>query len=241
MIDIHTHILPNVDDGATSTGESLQMIERMERDGVTHIVATPHCNQNAPLFREDIKPRVEELNALLVSLKSQATVLAGSEISLFSDADFRAHYESGEFCHLGDTPLYSLIEFPWSNEEVPKNALETIDWMISRGTTPIIAHPERTPFLRESPRFIQELVSRGAILQLTSDSVCGFGSTQSKTMSEMILRAFEPVVLASDSHNLERCSRLSAGYDQVAQKFGSARAELLRSYSNSILQNILNA
>ncbi len=241
MIDIHTHILPELDDGARSSTEALEMIERMERDGITHVVATPHCNQNAPLFRDDINPRVEALNTLLASLKSKITVLPGSEISLFNSEDFRAHYDSGEFCHLGDKPLYTLIEFPWRDEQVPADALQTIEWLIAQGTTPIIAHPERTPYLRGNPRLIQDLVKCGAILQLTVDSVLGVTSTQSKTMSEMLLRAFEPIVIASDSHNLGRCSGLSAGYEKVAQKFGKGRADLMRSYSNSILQNILNA
>lgn len=241
MIDIHTHILPNLDDGAGSSSEALEMIERMERDGMTHVVATPHCNLNAPLYRDDIVPRVADLNALLTSLKSKITVLPGSEISLFDSEVFRTHYDDKTYCHLGDMPMYSLIEFPWHSDEVPPDALETIDWMVAKGTTPIIAHPERTPFLRENARFIQELVKRGAILQLTVDSVCGMTSSQSKTMAEMLLRAFEPVVLASDSHNLARCSGLSIGYQKVAQKFGKARADLMLSYSNSILQNILNA
>ena len=241
MIDIHTHILPNLDDGASSPTESLEMIERMERDGITHVVATPHCTRTAPLYRDEIIARVGELNTLLVSLQSKVTVLAGSEISFFDADDFQAHYEHGDFCHLGDKPLYSLIEFPWHSEDVPANAMETIDWMIARGTTPIIAHPERTPYLRENPRLLQELTSRGAILQLTVDSVCGMTSAQSKTMSDMILRAFEPVVLASDSHSLARCSGLSIGHERVEQKFGKARADLLRSYNNAILQNILNA
>ena len=240
MIDIHTHILPNVDDGASSPTESLEMIERMERDGITHVVATPHCNRSAPFFRDEIVPRVEELNLLLTSLQSKITVLPGSEISLFNSEDFRANYDAGKFCLLGDKPKYALVEFPWRNGEVPKDALETLEWLISRGTTPIIAHPERTPFLRENPRFIQELVARGAILQLTADSVLGTTSAQSKTTAEMVLRAFEPVVLASDSHNLGRCSGLSSGYEKVEQTFGKARADLMRSYSNAILQNILN-
>lgn len=241
MIDIHTHILPNVDDGASSPSETLKMLEKMERDGVTYVVATPHCNVGTPLFRDEIVPRVEDLNRVLATLNAKIRVLPGSEISLFSSEYFRANYENGNYCHLGDKTLYSLIEFPWHNSDVPKDALETIVWLKEQGTTPVIAHPERTPFLRENPRFIQDLVKHGAILQVTVDSLCGLTSTNAKTVAEMLLRNFEPIVLASDSHNLARCSGLSMGYQKVAQKFGMARAKMMLAYSNAMLQNILDA
>jgi len=241
MIDIHTHILPNTDDGARSPEESLEMIARMERDGITHIIATPHCTSRAPLFRDEIKKRVATLNALLQEEKSKVVVLPGSEISFFDAADYRANYEAGRFCHLGDKPLYSLLEFPWRNEQVPSGALEHIEWMLEQGTTPIIAHPERTPYLRENATLLKEMVACGAVIQLTVDSVSGQQSAQSQMMAETILRTFEPVVLASDSHNMGRCSGLSVGYERVARKFGKARAANLMAHSNVILQNILAA
>ena len=241
MIDIHTHILPNVDDGARSPEESLEMVARMESDGITHIIATPHCTSRAPLFRDQIKERVATLNTLLQEKKLKVVVLPGSEISFFDAADYRANYQAGRFCHLGDKPLYSLLEFPWRNEQVPNGGLEHVEWMIAQGTTPIIAHPERTPYLRENPILLKEMVACGAIIQLTVDSLCGQQSAQSKIMAETILRTFEPVVLASDSHNMGRCSGLSVGYERVARKFGKARAGQLLAHSNAILQNILDA
>jgi protein-tyrosine phosphatase len=240
MIDIHTHILPNVDDGARSPEESLQMIARLERDGMTHIIATPHCTSRAPLFRDEIKRRVAVLNALLQEKKSKVVVLPGSEISFFDAGDYRANYQAGRFCHLGDKPLYSLLEFPWRSEQVPNGALEHIEWILEQGTTPIIAHPERTPYLRENPTLLKEMVACGAIIQLTVDSLCGLQSAQSKIIAESILRTFEPVVLASDSHNMGRCSGLSVGYERVARKFGKARAQQLMAHSDAILQSILN-
>lgn len=241
MIDIHTHILPNADDGARSPEESLEMIARLERDGITHIIATPHCTSRAPLFRDEIKSRVASLNALLQEQKSKVVVLPGSEISFFDAADYRANYQAGRFCHLGDKPLYSLLEFPWRSEQVPGGALQHIEWMLEQGTTPIIAHPERTPYLRENPTLLTEMVACGAIIQLTVDSLCGQQSARSQSVAESILRTFEPIVLASDSHNMARCSGLTMGYERVARKFGKARAQQLRAHSDSILQSILNA
>lgn len=241
MIDIHTHILPNVDDGASSLAESLQMLERMERDGTTYVVATPHYNAGTQLSRAEIVERVVALNAALDGTKLKIQVLPGAEIALLDPDAFREAYEAGTLCHLGDKAAYTLLEFPWRSEDVPTGALELIGWLVARGTTPVIAHPERTPYLRENPRVLQELVQRGAILQVTVDSVCGLTSGQSKMMAESILRAFEPVVLASDSHNLARCSGLSTGLKAVARKFGMPRAALIQNYSNAMLQNILNA
>lgn len=225
MIEIHCHILPETDDGAADLEESLTMLRRMKKDGVTHVVATPHCTRTAPLFRGDITARVEKLRHEMqrAGLESIA-IFPGSEISFFDAAQYRDNYQSGQFCHLGGNNEYSLLEFPWTRADIPAQPLAHIEWMLAQGTTPILAHPERTPFLRENPLLLKQMHDTGAWIQITVDSVSGRFDSSLASLCALLIDKFERVVIATDSHNLRRCSSLSEGYKTVAQKFGQDRA-----------------
>src|SRR5262245_20220033 len=102
MIDIHCHILPNVDDGPQTLDESLRMAEFLVADGVTCVVATPHCHRFIHLLRRDIVPRVAELNQKLQAAKIPLQVLPGAEIQVTNTAEYRREFEAGLYCHLGD-------------------------------------------------------------------------------------------------------------------------------------------
>jgi protein-tyrosine phosphatase len=239
MIDIHCHILPRIDDGARSLQESLAMIRTYVRDGVTHLVATPHCNSHLQLYRADIIPQVQRLNDVIRMQGINLMVLPGSEIQLINVAQYRKTYEKGLFCHLGDGRTFTLLEFPWRYEKYPDGAAEQVFWLRERGMTPIIAHPERQPFFRDNPELVHELVDAGAWLQLTVDSVTGVNGPPAQIAAETIISTYLDVVLASDAHRMERCSGLTVGYETVEARFGTARAEDLDARANYILQNIL--
>lgn len=241
ILDIHCHILPRVDDGPHSLSESLAMIRKMAREGITHVVATPHCNRGLPLFRDDILPHVARLNEAIEMQRLPVKILPGSEISLYDTARYRELYADGVLCHLGDNRAFSLLEFPWRREEAPQNAVELVAWLREQGTTPIVAHPERTPLLREDHNFIQSLVEAGAWLQITVDSLLGVNSGVARVVAEGLLRQYSDIVLATDSHNLNRCSGIAAGCNAVRERFGDARADDLLKRSRSILQSILPA
>src|SRR5436305_569482 len=108
MLDLHCHILPGVDDGPKSLGESLDVARLCVRDGITHITATPHCNRAWPFYRPDILPRVAAFNAELAKAGVSLTVLPGSEIQLTDVAAYRADFEAGVYCHLGNGHAFTL-------------------------------------------------------------------------------------------------------------------------------------
>jgi protein-tyrosine phosphatase len=240
MLDIHCHILPQVDDGPTSLSESLAMLHRMQADGVTHVIATPHCNQNLQLFRDVIPLHVARLNEAAQHKKIAVTVLSGSEIALQHTENYRRNYEQGKLCHLGDNPKFSLLEFPWQKERFPEGVVELLVWLRERGTTPIVAHPERTPCLRENREMLRRLVDAGAWLQITVDSLCGVNTPRASDIAREIISEYSNVVLASDSHNLKRCSGLSIGYETVEREWSRARADDLKNRADTILQKILS-
>src|SRR5687768_514007 len=109
LFDLHCHILPEVDDGAPSLQEALAMARIYVADGVTCVVATPHCHRYVHLLRRDIVPAVARFNEELRAEEVQLTVLPGSEIQVVDTTGYRREFERGDFCHLGDGREFTLL------------------------------------------------------------------------------------------------------------------------------------
>src|ERR1700682_1530937 len=108
MLDLHCHILPRVDDGAASLDEAVAMARFCVQDGITHVVATPHCHRHCRLLRDAILPHVARLHRELSAAGAPLTVLPGSEIQVTDAADYRREFEAGLYCHLGDGSAFTL-------------------------------------------------------------------------------------------------------------------------------------
>jgi len=235
MFDPHCHILPGVDDGASSVEDAIAMAQFCVRDGITHIAATPHCHRHTRLLRADILPHVARLNAELAEAGVPLTVLPGSEVQVIDSAVYRREFETGLYCNLGDCPAFTLLEFNWNDEFYPPDAPELVRWLCDRGTTPIVAHPERHGFFGKDPGRLRALVDAGAWLQVTVDSLLGNHGRAPQSSGEALLRAYPAAVLATDAHNLRRCSGLSVGFAWVHARLGAARSEELRSRADQVL------
>jgi protein-tyrosine phosphatase len=236
MLDIHCHILPGVDDGAASLDESLAMARCCENDGVTHIIATPHCNRHYRLFRADILPHVARLNDELAKVKIALRVLPGSEIQVTDTAAYRREFDAGLYCHLGDDSAFTLLEFG-KLEQYPTDVAELVSWLRQRGTTPIIAHPERYDYFAADPGRLRALTAAGAWLQVTVASLLGHLGHVPQVFGEMLLREYRDSVLATDAHSLLHSSGsgLLAGYTWVRQRMGETWAEDLQARENILL------
>ena len=239
MFDLHCHILPEVDDGAASLDEAMAMARFCVRDGITHVVATPHCHRFTRLLRSEILPQVARLNEELSQAGIALTILAGSEVQVIETAAYRSDFEAGLYCHLGDSRAFTLLEFPWNKELYPEDAPQLISWLHRQGMTPIVAHPERQRFFEEKPKRLRALVEAGAWLQVTVDSLLGNHGPAPQSFGEELLRSYSEAVLATDAHNLRRCSGLSAGYAWVQERLGAVRADQLRARADRILSALL--
>jgi protein-tyrosine phosphatase len=239
MLDLHCHILPGIDDGAASLDEALAMARFCVQDGITHVVATPHCHRHCRLLRHDILPHVARLNEELTQAGVPLIVLPGSEIQVTDTTAYRRDFEAGLYCHLGDGHTFTLLEFNWKPEMYPAHAPELIAWLRTQGMTPIVAHPERHRFFADDPARLRALVSAGAWLQVTVDSLLGNHGPDPEAAGEQLLRTYPDAVLATDAHNLRRCSGLSAGYAWVEERLGVRRADDLRSRADQVQASLI--
>jgi protein-tyrosine phosphatase len=235
MLDLHCHILPGVDDGAASMDEALAMARFCVADGITHVVATPHCNRTCRMLRADVLPHVARLSDELARAEIPLVVLPGSEIQVTDSAAYRREFGAGLYCHLGDSTAFTLLEFGWREEQYPPDAQDLIAWLRGRGCTPILAHPERYGFFSQDPARLRALVDAGAWLQVTVDSLLGNHGPAPKESGEQLLRAYSEAVLSTDAHNMRRCSGMAAGFAWVREHLGEGREEELRARGDRVL------
>ena len=240
MLDVHCHILPALDDGPQTLAEALQIARFCVADGITHIVATPHCHHILHLLRADITPRVAEFQRELDKAEIPLIIFPGSEIRTSDIPRFQEEYEAGVLCHLGDDKTYSLLEFSWRAEDYPDDVAAHIGWLRERGTQPIIAHPERHSFFQHDRERLHELIEAGAWLQITVDSMDGTNGERPQRAAWDYLLFYPDCVLATDAHRLSRCSGLSRGYNLVRQQLGDGREADLRERCDEILRHLLS-
>ncbi|MCU1237751.1 MAG: hypothetical protein JWP63_5718 [Candidatus Solibacter sp.] len=218
MIDIHSHILPGLDDGSKSLEESVAMLRMAAAAGTTDIVASPHANQEYVFDPLVVEQKIGELQAA-----------AGESPRIHFGCDFHLTLENVEDClrspgkysinHRG----YMLVEF--SDFFIPKNTGELFSKMIRAGMHPIVTHPERNQLLQRRLPELEAWVSQGAHLQVTAQSFSGrFGNTAKRCAHELMSRGLVQF-LASDAHDTRwRTTALDEPMRYVAKEFGDEAA-----------------
>src|SRR5947209_8926698 len=221
MVDIHCHILPGLDDGPDSMTESFALAESAIAEGITHVVATPHCSNE---FGFDF-PRV-------LRLRDQLQGELGDRLTLATGCDFHLNPENlqafrtqpSQYCI--NQRDYLLVEF---NEiSIPPAMDDTLHGLQLKGIRPIITHPERNGILRRLPVRLTRWVHLGCFVQVTAGSLTGnFGPRAQEDSLCWIAQGLVHLV-ASDAHNTKRRPlRLQPAYDVVAAQFGDEKADAL--------------
>jgi protein-tyrosine phosphatase len=223
MIDIHSHILPEVDDGSHSLEESLEMCRISFGDGVSTIVATPHAHDSVhkthdPAF---LQQKVDELNHLL---QGSPKIVLGCELRFTHDV-------VNQVCRTKSAPTidggpYVLVEFP--HQVVPLGSDRALFELMSNQIRPIIAHPERNHLLMAEPERFYELVEMGALGQVDTGSITGqFGKKVQQTARLMLEHGLIHFI-ASDCHNTRnRLPGMSEAVRATAEIIGEEYAQAI--------------
>lgn len=203
MIDIHAHILPEVDDGSANLATSLEMLRIAEESGTTDIIATPHITEKlTALSWSELLIRVQELQqrARLVGLK--INIYPGAELELNWDllnllGDFGKGNSGNAYGLAGSE--YILLELPGSI--VPKYADEFLFELRIRGMRPILAHPERHLAIMDQLSVLERWRESGVLIQCNSGSFTGLYGPTAKRNVEFLLEKGWIDFIASDAHN----------------------------------------
>jgi protein-tyrosine phosphatase len=222
MIDIHTHLLPQVDDGSEDWTETLAMIRQGIKDGITGAVCTPHVlNILDEAFEGKVLFKFQQLEEMIRKQGFNFAVWPGSEIH--SQAIVQKTFQ---IATLNRNKKYMLIELPLV--EFPMDSSDKLFKLHLDGITPILAHPERNSAIMMKREIAYQLVQQGTLVQINAGSLLGdFGGTVRKTAFELMNRRMVHFV-ASDCHSAAtRPMLLGKAFRLTAERWGKETADRL--------------
>lgn len=221
MIDIHSHILPEVDDGPKSWEVALAMCRMAAADGITHMVATPHSNDRYHYDHDYLAGCVERLQHM-----------AGAAPTLSLGCDFHLSYDNLQSV-LAHPHRYTIGGFNYllvelSDYSIPAQIADCFLKLGDRGVTVVITHPERNAILCQTPLRVIEFVELGCAVQITANALTGFWGQRVSRAATWLLEHDAVHVIASDAHDTKlRTPILSAARKMVAEICGTEIATAL--------------
>ncbi len=213
MIDIHSHILYGIDDGAPDIDESIAIIRNLQKLGFDKIIATPHYIENTEYITGN-KKKKEILNKLKKGLQIseiEIEIYLGNEIYL--SEEILKKIEGKQISPLNGGS-YLLIEIPLV--ERYKHALDMLTNIQCKGYKIILAHPERYYIFQENPELIEEYLDAGILLQGNISSLDGRYGRKAKKLCKKLLKERKYFALASDTHRSN--SKLFTNFEKLKKK-----------------------
>jgi protein-tyrosine phosphatase len=221
LIDIHSHVLYGLDDGARTLEDSVAMVRMAAAHGTTDLVATPHANPNYRFDPQIIEERLAEV-----------AEASGNILRLHSGCDFHLSYDNIQDAIANPRKFtinhhrYLMVEF--SDLLIFNNTAEIFLRLEEAGMTPVITHPERNGLLRQRVDHIAKWVEAGACVQVTGQSLLGEFGRRAAEFSRTLLDRRLVHFLASDAHDCEhRPPRLDLAYQWVKEHCSEGLAEAL--------------
>jgi protein-tyrosine phosphatase len=233
MIDLHVHLLPGWDDGATSLDEARVMADIARRDGITKIGVTPHVFRMAKHDGDwaGLADRVARFKEAAGGFPCE--IFWGAEVFIQPDIvkNIREH---GLTVNKSD---YFFLEFP--ADSVWPGAQDFLYEIMLQGFIPIISHPERNAEFQARPRLLYEIVEMNCLAQVTAKSILGEFGPEAKRAADLFLSHNLVHIIASDAHDpLDRPPKLSRAVKEAAKIVGKEKAEaMVTAIPEAILEN----
>ena len=235
MIDIHSHILPSIDDGARTLTEALDMLRMAVDQGVTTQVLTPHIHMGR---FDNTKAQIEQKFTQFQEQVNEANI----SIKLLMGAEFRIGPEIMTLVNNNQVPWLGeyqgkktfLLEFP--RNDIPFGSDNMVRWLLSKHYLPIIVHPERNRTFLNHPEKLAVFTDLGCPIQITASSLTGKFGADVQQWSEQLLIDEKVSAIASDCHNLKgRTPDLLAGFEQAKAIVGEQQASTLVNLTPNML------
>ncbi|UCS94441.1 capsular biosynthesis protein [Echinicola marina] len=196
-VDMHSHLIPGIDDGAKTLDESVAMVKRLKNFGLRKLITTPHVMtefyKNTP---EIISEGLEKLQKALIKEAIDIEIEAAAEYYL--DEVFMEKINNGEpLLTFGDNHV--LIETGFINK--PRMLQETLFALETKGYKPIFAHPERYLYLHQDPQLLDSLIDKAVTFQINLLSLTGYYSKPVKTLAEKLIDRNAVKFVGTDCHN----------------------------------------
>jgi protein-tyrosine phosphatase len=236
LIDLHSHLLPGIDDGSKDLAMSLAMARLAAADGISTMACTPHIlpgvyNNSGPAIRRAVAQLAESIAAAGIPI----TLVTGADVHIAPDLDLQLR--DGRALTLNNS-RYLLLEPP--HHVLPPRLEDLIFGLQAAGYVPILTHPERLSWVEGHYDLIGRLVSSSVLMQITAGSVMGRFGRRPRYWAERMLDEGLCHLLATDAHNTEqRAPRLAEARDVVAQRLGDDEAiNLVLRRPQGILNNL---
>lgn len=203
MIDLHCHILPGIDDGASDLAESLALLRLAVADGITHMVATPHINpgyfDNTP---HTIAAALAQLQQAAAAADIPIQLSAAAEVRVTADLMLAVAQQQLPMLGEWQQQQVLLLEFPHSH--IPPGSDKLVKWLLQRNIRPMIAHPERNRDVQADVSVLNPFIRAGCLFQLTASSVLGDLGERHQACALQLLEQRIFTIMATDCHNLQR-------------------------------------
>ena len=196
-VDIHSHILPHMDDGAKDMDDTVEMLRIAYHEGITHIIVTPHYKSGRfPADSERLHQKLQKVQQVAEEQNIPITLYAGNEI--FYHSELEEKFQTGELCTLNNSS-YVLIEFsPFDNYRYIRNAMEDVMGM---GYIPILAHVERYQCMCKDSNSVVELKAMGCEIQVNAGSIVGDNGWRVRHFVHKLLKTGLVDFIGTDAHN----------------------------------------
>lgn len=205
-VDIHSHLLPGIDDGSKSVDQSLEMLTALQSADYKKVITTPHIHPNYPNTPDIIRKGLQKIQKALQ--ESDLTIEIEAAAEYFVDEHFLNKVrENEEILSFGNQLV--LVESSFLNK--PVFFEEALFELKAKGYTPVLAHPERYQFLEGTIDWLIELKNMGVLLQVTLGSLGGYYGEIPKKVSKELLKNDLVDFLGSDLHKISQMEFLRKG------------------------------